>query len=414
LESAILVQATTYDVIVIGGGPAGAATAAHLAKAGHEVLLMDREVFPRDKPCGEFYSPPVRGLLSELGVYDEVLNAGAHSVPGAMVYTQNGQAFGSPLTNVAHPWASKGGFSLERRVLDNLLWKNAAQSGADTRQGVALRGLLRNEAGHICGVRTDAGEFRAPLVVGADGGRSRVAREMGMVRPLRHLQKIALVSHYSGVHEKKDAPPLPVEMHLGAEDAVCGYSPGPFGSANVTIVVPEREARAIAAVGTEAYADMLLATRFPKVAARLQRATRSRMRTCGTFGHWTKTPIADGVLLVGDAATFVDPFTGEGVYFALRGAEIAAETIHTALRSGDTSQHALRSYSRARQAELLPKYVVCGLVERAVHSPRLIQHVAPHFARRPDAMKRLLAVTGDMANPTTLFAPGFWWAALTA
>lgn len=407
-------EATTYEVIIVGGGPAGTATATHLAKTGRSVLLLDRENFPRDKPCGEFYSPPVRGLLTDLGVYEEVVSAGAHPVPGAMVYTRDGQSFGSALTEVAHPWAAEGGFSLERRVLDNLLWKNAARCGVDARQGVSLRGLLHDEAGRICGVRTSSGEFRAPLVVGADGGRSRVAREMGVVRPLRHLQKIALVAHYSRVREKKDAPPSPVEMHLGADDTVCGYGPGPFGSANVTIVVPEREARAIASVGAENYADRLLATHFPKIDKRLERTTRSKLRTWGTFGHWTKTPIADGALLVGDAAAFVDPFTGEGVYFALRSAEMAAETINAALRSGDTSVQGLRSYARARQAELLPKYVVCSLVERAVHTPRLIAHVAPHFARRPDAMKRLLAVTGDMAAPATLFAPGFWWAALTA
>ncbi len=403
-----------YDAIVVGGGPAGAATATHLAKAGREVLLLDRATFPRDKPCGEFFSPPVRGLLSSLGVYEEVLKAGAQTVPGATVYCTDGQQFGSVFTRTLHPWSSEGGFSLERRVLDNLLWQNALRAGADGRQGVSLRGLLRAEDGKIIGVRTDAGEFHTPIVIGADGNRSRVAREMGVVQPIRHLQKIALVGHYRNVSQKKDASPLHVEMHLGQDNVVCGYGPGPTGCANVTLNVPGDAAKNIAAVGIEAYTDTILATRFPAIAARLSGAERVRLKTCGTFGHLTRSPIAEGALLVGDAAAFVDPFTGEGVYFALRGAELAGETIETALRKGDTSTRALHSYKRARAAELTPKYAVCALVERAVHTPRLMQWAAPRLARRPEAMERLLAVTGDMSPPSSLLAPRFWWTALTA
>jgi flavin-dependent dehydrogenase len=145
--------------------------------------------------------------------------------------------------------------------------------------------------------------------------------------------------------------------------------PGPDGSANVTLVVDRDAAPALASHGAAAYADALLPG-FPEVRERLHRARRVRTATCGTFGHTTFRSVADGALLVGDAATFIDPFTGEGVYFALRGAQLAAGTITAALGKGNASARALAPYERARRRELSPKYAVCGLVQRLVHQSR--------------------------------------------
>lgn len=413
-----------YDAIIIGGGPAGAATAAHLSSDGFAVLLLDRAEFPRDKPCGEFFSPPVRGLLSSLGVYEEVCAAGVSAIPSATLYTA-GRICAGRFDTARHEWAAAGGFSIERRVLDNLLWRNAAKCGADARSGVSLRGLLRDDSGRIRGVRTDAGEFTARVVVGADGGKSRVAREMGVVRPIARLQKIAVVSHYALSEKEKEENGTPaVEMHVGAltpekvsgerGGAVCGVGVGPHGIRNVTVTVPESEARRLSALGAAGYVDDLLATVFPAVAESLRGSTRLRALTCGTFGHRTTTPIGDGALLVGDAAAFIDPFTGEGVYFALRGAELAAETLISALRKNNLSAKSLRPYAAARRREFGPKYAVCEAVERAVHAPAFMAWAAPRLARRPHLFDALLSVTGDMVRPGRLARLDFLWGAATA
>jgi geranylgeranyl reductase family protein len=397
-----------YDAIVVGGGPAGSATATHLADAGFSVLLLERATFPRDKPCGEFFSPPVRAQLRTLGVYDAVCDAGIPAVVGATLYGAEGWTFGGMFTSANHPCAPEGGFSMERRVLDRLLFENAARHGVDAQTGVSVRSLLRDTDGRMIGVRTDAGMFTARVVVGADGGRSRVARELGVVRPIPRLQKLALVSHFSGI--RQDSASSRVEMHVGRRGSdciVCGVGPGLDGTVNVTLVVPEREGRNIACEGAAAYADSVLAAMFPALSERLSCAVRTRITTCGTFGHTTTTPIADGAILVGDAAAFIDPFTGEGVYFALRGAELAAETLIPALRRGDLSARALSPYAWARRRELAPKYSVCDLVERAVRTPGLLRTVAPYLRRFPSVMDRILAVTGDMSRPQSLLWPVF-------
>ena len=402
-----------FEVIVVGGGPAGSATATFLAQQGHSVLLLERAEVGRDKPCGEFFSPPVRGLLHDLGAYDAVLAAGVRSVAGAAIRCVGGETFGGLLTGAPSPWAAQGAFSMERRVLDALLWQNAARHGVTAQTGVSVRGLLRGAGGAVVGVATDHGDFAASVVVGADGAKSRVAREMGVVRPLPRLQKIGLVSHYHATGPALPETLAPVEMHLGRGKTECGVGWGPHGTRNITLVVPDSEARAVAASGPAAYTDHLLQARFPQIWDNLAGWERTRIATRGTFGHTTRTPIAGGVLLVGDAATFIDPFTGEGVYFALRSAQLAAQTIHSALVRGDTTARTgLAPYARARRRELATKYHVCGLVERAVHTPALMRRVAPHFARRAWAAERLLAVTGDMVSPWHLLSPAWLWAAL--
>jgi flavin-dependent dehydrogenase len=228
---------------------------------------------------------------------------------------------------------------------------------------------------------------------------------MGVVRPIPRLQRIALVMHY---RTSLPAPEAAVTMYLPRDrtDACCGVGAacGPEGTRNVNIVVPLSEAPRMAG-RRRAYFDERLCRSFPQVWEWAQSAVLAGpLQSVGCFGHHTTRATEGGAVLVGDAATFIHPFTGEGVFFALRGAQLAAQTIGEALARGDVSCQALRGYDAARRAELLPRYRLCDAVQRVVHSPALLGWASARLRRSEPLTELLLRTVGDLARPADLFS----------
>lgn len=391
---------TTSDVLIIGAGPAGSATALFLARAGYDVILLDRAAFPRDKPCGEYLTPGAAALLrDELGVLPGLMAAGAARLTRETVVPHRARAFSGTTDALACP----------RTVTDKVLRDAAEAAGARVIEGVNVRRILRDGSG-ICGAAgTDADgterEFRARVTVGADGTRSLLAREMAVVRPIPRLQRIALVTHYRAADASLESA---VTMHLPRDrsDACCGVGAacGPDGTRNVNIVVPLSEAPRMAG-RRQAYFEERLRVSFPQVWEWVQNASPAGpLQSVGCFGHHTTRATDDGAVLVGDAATFINPFTGEGVYFALRGAQFAAETIGAALARGDISRQALSVYDAARRTELLPRYRLCDAVQRVVHSPALLGWASERLRRSEPLTEILLKTVGDLARPADLFS----------
>ena len=189
-------------------------------------------------------------------------------------------------------------------------------------------------------------------------------------------------------------------------DACCGVGAacGPHGTRNVNIVVPIAEAPRMAG-RRQAYFEERLRVSFPQVWEWVQNAAiDAPLQSIGCFGHHTTRATDDGAVLVGDAATFINPFTGEGVFFALRGAQLAAEAIGGALARGDVSRGSLRSYDASRRAELLPRYRLCDAVQRVVHSPALLGWASERLRRSEPLTETLLRTIGDLGRPADLFS----------
>lgn len=393
-------SAIASDVVIIGAGPAGSATALFLAREGYEVILLDRAAFPRDKPCGEYLTPgAVKLLRDEIGILPELMASGAARLTRETVVPHRSSAFSGATEALACP----------RVVTDRVLRDAAQAAGARVIEGVNVQRILRDRYG-ICGVAgADAGgrerEFHARVTVGSDGTRSLLARDMGVVKPIPRLQRIALVTHYSN---GDSTPETGVTMHLPHDrsDACCGVGAacGPEGTRNVNIVVPLSEGPRMAG-RRQAYFEERLRVSFPQAWEWVKDAEQSgELRSVGCFGHHTKRAAGDGAVLVGDAATFIHPFTGEGVYFALRGAQLAAESIGAALARGDVSRNCLRSYDAARRRELLPRYQLCDAVQRVVHSPALLGWASERLRRSQPLTEVLLRTIGDLARPADLFS----------
>ena len=396
-------------VIVVGGGPAGAATALFLARAGVEVLLLDRARFPRDKPCAEYLSPQAARILSEMGALDE-LDASPHAELSGMRIRAPGGAILRGDFSAAHGYRGfrDRGLAVRRTILDAILLEKARGAGARVIEGARVTGLLRDMLGRVTGVGALDGSgrsttFGARVVIGADGLRSVVAKRLGLTRAMPWPRRLALVTHYRGVSGMTDVG----EMHV-ERDGYAGLADVGDGVTNVAVVVPSSEARAASSDRAE-YMSRWIARR-PHLAERFAGAERSgAVLATGPFASHVAQAWSPGAALVGDAADFFDPFTGEGIYAALRGGELLASKLLPALDAGNADQldESLSDYEVARRQEFGGKWMVERMVGLAVGFPPLINRVASVLSRRKDMADLLVGVTGDFVPARAVLRPGF-------
>jgi geranylgeranyl reductase family protein len=395
------------DVVVVGGGPAGSAAATLLALAGHDVLLVDEARFPRDKVCGEGVSPEAWRLLDAIGASGRVRALDPWPLRGMRLVAPGGASFRGEYRGRDRP-----GFAVRRLALDAALLDAAREAGVEVREGVRVTSLLR-ERGAVAGVTvsgaadTDEGSgatLRARVVVGADGRRSAVARRLGLLREHPTLRRFAVRGYWDGMEGLEPFG----EMHV-AERAYCGVAPLSGRLANVAFVL---DAGAMAAAGgdLEGFYRRTLRARWPVLAERLARARLSEPpRAIGPLALECRGVAAAGAVLVGDAAGFYDPFTGEGVTLALRTAELAAAAITAAFRAhgGRLPLPALADYARERDRSTRDKFRFNRLLQLAVDHRHVADAVATRLARRPDLADRLVGIAGDFVPARAAFAPRF-------
>ena len=396
------------QVLVVGGGPAGASSAWHCAQAGLDVVLIDRARFPRAKPCAEYVSPEGSRILSAMGAL-ELLEARAAALTGMDVHAPSGERIhGEFVARHGFRGFRDRGLGVRREVLDTIVLDRARAGGVHVVEGVKVDDVSRDASGRVCGVRvrTDSGqrEISAQLVIGADGLRSVVARRVGLAHNARWPRRIALVAHYRGVLGMTSLG----EMHVTPRGYMGLASVGDSVT-NVALVVDARDARDMAG-DPEAFLQAWIA-RHPALAARLATAERvSPVRATGPFASRARRPWTEGVALVGDAADFFDPFTGEGIYAALRGGEMVAPFALDAVRAAarhDARQErrALRAYERARHEAFAGKWRVERLIGAAVAWPALMNGAARVLGRDRDLSDLVIGVTGDFVPPSAVLAP---------
>ena len=401
-----------HDAIIVGGGPAGASLAWAFARRGLRVLLLDRARFPRAKACAEYLSPECARPLSAMGVLDSIEHAGAAQLRGMAIHAPDGTSFRGDFA-AAHGFAGfrSRGLAIPRTVLDPLLLDRARQCGTLIVEGAHVRDVVR-VGGRTVGVAVHGApqpEYRAPLVVGADGLRSVVGRRLGLVRARRWPRRIALVAHFSGVAGIGDYG----EMHV-AHDGYAGLADVGGGRTNVAVVLPRRGARAIG--GDPAAAMLRWLGAQPALAPRFRHATRvSAVLATGPFAVHAPRAWAPGAALVGDAADFFDPFTGEGIYSALRGAELLDQALREAdLARASTVDDAGRAYERARRAAFGGKWTVERIIGGVVGSPWLMNRAARALAAEQEMADLLVGVAGDFVPPSQVLNPAYIFRLLAA
>jgi flavin-dependent dehydrogenase len=387
------------DVAVVGGGPAGSLTAMLLAGLGREVVLLERAPAWRWRACGVFSSPAGVAALRRLGLAEVDLVRVARPVPAMRVETRGGTRFGLTYGGSGDLADSAVGF--DRGALDPHLLALARAAGADIREGAAAARLALDAPREPASVTLASGDaIRARVVIGADGIRSIVARTAGVARRTALGPRAALTFHIPDPGRGLDARMVVIE------DGYVGLAPVPGDRLNVGIVLGRSWFGALRRDGAWPVARDILA-RLRDIANESWDGVEPLDRVAGTtpLGHAVTRRAGRDWLLVGDAAGFLDPFTGEGLHRAIVSAELAAEVVDAVLAGRSGAR--LVDYDRAMRERFATKDLVSRVVQAFLGRPALFEYAARRLAARERVRETMGLVIGDLAPASRALDPRY-------
>jgi menaquinone-9 beta-reductase len=397
-----------HDVLVVGGGPAGSAAAYWLAEAGHDVLLVERKTFPREKTCGDGLTPRAVHQLREMGLEDAI--ARDHHRFGGLRTIAHGLTL--ELAWPDHPVYPPYGYVVRRRDLDQLVAENAVKAGATLWQGAEATEPLfdasRPGAGRLDGAvikRKDSDgpeEVRARYVVVADGSNSRFGRALGTSRNRSYPQGMAIRTYFeSPMHDDPW-----IESALDVRDRQGKSLPGygwvfPVGDGTINVGIGLLSTfKDWKSINTSHLMEEWAATAPAHwgidPTKPLQAPTGGRLPMAGSVG-----PKAGANFLVaGDAAGAVNPFNGEGIDYAYETGRLAADVLDEAIRTG--SGLALRRYPETLEREFGLYFKVARLFVQLIGRPALMRELTRVGMHSRTLMEWVLRIMANLLRPDEL------------
>jgi len=404
-----------YDAIIVGAGPSGCSAALFLAKAGKDVLLVDRMAsFPREKVCGDAFSGKSIGVARELGLLGDFEKRPHGIVRGLALIAPNGKRVEVPFPNAdGMPFA---GYTVARIDTDDVFFKAASSHPKITVMAGFAPDALLHEGEAVCGISgTRASDkaklaFRSRVVVGADGAASAVSRMLALPsQPVEHVYS-AVRGYWDGVEGLSEN----IELFF-----IDGVLPGYLW------IFPMANGRANVGLGILS-SDLMKGKKHPNAmlteAISLHPAIATRFRNAkldGRIGGWAiplgsyrKKCIGDGWVLVGDAASLVDPFSGEGVGNALCSGKYAAQAILEAIAaapgSAPLSAQSLAKYGRMLDEYLYPEMVDSYRLQRASRFRFLLNLFIGKAADKPEARAMLVSMVNSDEEKKKTQSPFFY------
>ncbi|MDQ6873766.1 MAG: geranylgeranyl reductase family protein [Actinomycetota bacterium] len=396
------------DVIVVGGGPGGSATAYYLAQAGLDVLLLEKSAYPREKVCGDGLTPRSVKALIEMGVDTSagagwIRNRGLRVLGGGM--------------RLELPWPELAtypeyGLVRPRADLDEVLVQHAQKAGARLQELTTVTGPMLDVAGRVVGVQARVGpdktpkEYRAPLVVAADGVSGRLALSLGLVKRDNRPMGVAVRRYYQTPRHDDDYLESWLELWDrtdGRERLLPGYG-WIFGVGDGTSNVGLGILNSSGAYRNTDYRTLLTSwlDGLPGEWGFTEDNATGPVRGGGLpMGFNRKPHYTRGLLLVGDAGGTVNPFNGEGIAYAMESGQLAADVVLTALSrpAGPGRERTLRAYPTELEAAYGGYYRLGGIFVKLIGHPSVMKLITRHGLPHPLLMKFALKLMANLTDP---------------
>tara|TARA_B100000686_G_scaffold54863_1_gene59115 strand:- start:692 stop:1939 length:1248 start_codon:yes stop_codon:yes gene_type:complete len=380
------------DVIVIGGGPAGCAAAIGLSRLGYRVVLCDQSKFPRDKVCGEFISPAADPILARLGVLDRIESLKPKRLKGVAISSYGGTELLVDYPKLPGMQSRPTSLSVPRYELDFLLIEETKRLGVTVQEQCKVTDFLF-ENGCVAGVKgwganKNPFSISSALVIDAGGRNSLSLRKFNLKQESGGKVKVALAAHWQGAQISEDY----CFMHV-SESGYTGISSIGKDKANVVLVVSRNS------MNGEKSRDFYINTLMKNPLRRkiLQDAhCIESVRGIESLAFSSKPPPCGGLLIVGDAMGFIDPFTGEGIYLSLRSSEVAVEVAEKALRNNDLSKDFLKGYEIRRREEFDKKFLLSRILQKLICNQFFCDRVVRRLKCDQKLAETLVGVIGDL------------------
>jgi flavin-dependent dehydrogenase len=394
-----------YDVIIAGGGPAGSSAAIHLSLAGARVLLVEQKKFPRPKLCGEFISPECAPHFERLGVAEQMLAAGPARLTETVFYSRNQRS-----VRVPSAWFGAAGVALglSRAEMDERLLRRAGDAGATVWEDAQAVNLLIEED-RVVGVLikhlgSEAG-YRAPVTIDATGRARALARRFNQSGQKTKPHRASLVAFKAHLEDTRVAAgACEIYFYRGGYG---GLSSIENGLSNLCFIASARAVRKCGADAERVMREVVCQNRRAAFALEPARVCTPWLAVAlEGLGRHAVTP-SNGLLAIGDAASFIDPFTGSGMLMALESGELAASLVGdriTEIRRGVGINELETTYRAAYKARFHSRLRICSMMRRAAFFPGLAQLAIRAFGTSEHLRQRLSRATRG-STPETYCLP---------